>query len=134
MLDPELKLYQDNATWTSVRAQGNFEYYIGGHSSGGTDPDTYFTSTYKTGGGRNYGRMSDPALDQMFVKQRAIFDEQERKKAVRDIIVYMLEHCPYGSAVPYYILYATPPNVHGFPPQGPTFKWGDHYESVWVST
>jgi peptide/nickel transport system substrate-binding protein len=133
VLDPQLKLYQDNAVWTSVRANGDFEYYIGGHSSGGTDPDTYFTSTYKTGGGRNYGKMSDPQLDAMFAKQRTIFDEQERKKAVRDIIVYMIDHCPYGSAVPYYILYATPPNVHGFPPQGPTFKWGDHYEGIWVN-
>jgi ABC-type transport system substrate-binding protein len=131
-LDPQLKLYQDNAVWTSVRANGEFEYYIGGHSSGGTDPDTYFTSTYKTGGGRNYGKMSDPQLDGMFAKQRMMFDEQQRKKAVRDIIVYMIDHCAYGSAVPYYILYATPPHVHGFPPQGPTFKWGDHYDGIWV--
>jgi peptide/nickel transport system substrate-binding protein len=131
-LDPTLKLYQDSAVWTSVRALGDFEYYIAGHSSGGTDPDSYFTSTYKTGGGRNYGKMSDPRLDEMFANQRTIFDEQQRKKAVRDIVVYMIDQCPYGSAVPYYILYATPPNINSFPPQGPTFKWGDHYEAVWV--
>jgi peptide/nickel transport system substrate-binding protein len=131
-LDPDLKYYE-TAAWTAARAQGDFEYYIAGHSSGGTDPDTYFTSTYKAGGGRNYGKMSDPQLDQMIAKQRTIFDEKQRKQAVRDIIIYMIDHCPYGSAVPNYILYATPPKVQAFPGQGPTFKWGDHYENIWVN-
>lgn len=131
-LDPEIK-YFATAEWTAVRAQGTFEYYIAGHSSGGVDPDTYFASTYKTGGGRNYGHMSDPQLDQMIAKQRTIFDEKQRKQAVRDIIIYMIDHCPYGSAVPNYILTATPPKVQDFPGQGPTFEWGDHYENIWLN-
>ena len=133
-VDPDIKYYRDHATWTDgPGAAATSSTTSAGTTSGGTDPDTYFTSTYKTGGGRNYGKMSDPQLDQMIAKQRTIFDEAERKKAVRDIIVYMIDHCPYGSAEPYYILYATPPDIHGFPPQGPTFKWGDHYEDVWVT-
>jgi peptide/nickel transport system substrate-binding protein len=131
-LDPDIKLF-GTAEWASTRAQGNFEYYIGGHSSGGLDPDTYFSSTYHSGGGRNYGHMSDPKLDAMLDNQRTIFDEKQRKQAVREIIMYMLDNCPYGTAVPNYILYATPPRINGFPPQGPTFKWGDHYENVWVT-
>jgi ABC-type transport system substrate-binding protein len=131
-LDPDIKLFA-TAEWASTRAQGNFEYYIGGHSSGGLDPDTYFSSTYHTGGGRNYGHMSDAKLDAMLDNQRTIFDEKQRKQAVREIIMYMLDNCPYGTAVPNYILYATPPRINGFPPQGPTFKWGDHYENVWVN-
>jgi len=131
-LDMDIKLFP-TAEWATTRAQGNFEYYMGGHSSGGLDPDTYFSSTYKTGGGRNYGHMSDPKLDAMIDKQRTIFDEKERKKAVRDIIIYMMDTCPYGTAVPNYVLYATPPRIHNFPGQGPTFKWGDHYENIWVN-
>jgi peptide/nickel transport system substrate-binding protein len=131
-VDPEIK-YFDTPSWAATRAQGTFEYYVAGHSSGGIDPDTYFSSTYQTGGGRNYGKMSDPQLDQMFAKQRTIFDEKERKKAVRDIILYMVDHCPYGSVVADYILYATPARIQAFPGQGPTFKWGDHYENIWVN-
>jgi len=131
-LDPDIKYY-GTAEWTATRAQGTFEYYMAGHSSGGLDPDTYFQSTYKTGGGRNYGHMSDPQLDQMIAKQRTIFDDKERRQAVRDIIIYMIDHCPYGSSVPDYILGATRPAVHAFPGQGPTFEWGDHYEGVWLS-
>jgi len=131
-LDMDIKLFP-TAEWATTRAQGNFEYYIGGHSSGGLDPDTYFSSTYKTGGGRNYGHMSDPKLDAMIDKQRTLFDENERKKAVRDIIIYMMDTCPFGSAVPNYILTATPPKLRNFPGQGPTFKWGDHYENIWLN-
>jgi peptide/nickel transport system substrate-binding protein len=131
-LEPEIKLFP-TAEWAATRAQGNFEYYMGGHSSGGLDPDTYFSSTYHTGGGRNYGHMSDPKLDAMLDKQRTIFDDKQRKQAVREIIMYMIDNCPYGTAVPNYILYATPPRINGFPGQGPTFKWGDHYENVWLN-
>jgi len=131
-LDPDIKYY-GTAQWTATRAQGTFEYYIAGHSSGGLDPDTYFQSTYKTGGGRNYGHMSDPQLDQMIAKQRTIFDDKERHQAVRDIIIYMIDHCPYGSAVPDYILGAARPSVQAFPGDGPSFKWGEHYENVWFS-
>jgi peptide/nickel transport system substrate-binding protein len=131
-VDCTLKLY-DTAAWNGVRSNGDFEYYVGGHSAGATDPDAYFTSTFKTGAGRNYGKMSDPKLDQMFEKQKGIFDEAQRKKAVRDILLYMIDNCPYGSTSTYYDLNATQPAVRQFPAEGPTFKWGDHYESVWTN-
>lgn len=116
-----------------MREKGDFEYYMAGHSSGGIDPDTYFSSTYGTGGGRNYGKMSDPRLDQMFAKQRMIFDEAERKQAVREIVRYLIEHCPYGSADATYVLNAMQPRVHAFPLGGGNFDWGGSYENVWLS-
>ena len=131
-VETELKFY-DTASWTKVRSSGTFEWYIGGHNAGGTDPDAYFTSTYKTGGGRNYGKLSDPQLDQMIAKQRTIFDDGERKKAVRDIIIYAIEHSPYGSVDARYVLNAAALKVHAFPVEGTTNKFGEHYENAWVS-
>jgi peptide/nickel transport system substrate-binding protein len=131
-VETELKFY-DTASWTQVRSSGNFEWYIGGHNAGGTDPDAYFTSTYKTGGGRNYGKFSDPQLDQMIAKQRTIFDEAERKKAVREIIIYAIDHSPYGSVDARYVLNAAAQKVHAFPVEGTTNKFGEHYENAWVS-
>jgi peptide/nickel transport system substrate-binding protein len=130
-VDPDLRVV-DNSAWNQVRANGDFEYYAGGHSSGGTDPDTYFSGTFKTGGSRNYGKMSDPKLDDMFAKQKTLFDDQERKKAVRDIVLYMIDNLPYGSHVARYVLNASQPRVHDFPPGSQSFEWGDHYESVWI--
>jgi peptide/nickel transport system substrate-binding protein len=133
VIDCDIKLY-DTAEWNTVRANATFEYFVAGHNPGGVDPDAYFTSTFKTGGGRNYGRMSDPALDAMFDKQRAIFDENQRKQAVRDIIVYMIDHCPYGSVDARYVLNATKLSVHGFPAEGAGNQFGEHYENAWIAS
>jgi peptide/nickel transport system substrate-binding protein len=130
-VDPTLRTV-DATVANDVRARSDFDYWAGGHSSGGTDPDTYFTSTYKTGGGRNYGKLSDPKLDDMIAKQRTIFDEQERKKAVRDIVLYMIDNIPYSTLVSRYLLNAVQLRVHDFAASSQTFDWGSRYETVWV--
>ncbi|HTE85192.1 MAG TPA: ABC transporter substrate-binding protein [Dehalococcoidia bacterium] len=131
VVDPEIKLYP-SAAWDAVRSNSDFEYYVGGHATGGEDPDNSLSGTYKTGGGRNYGKMSDPQLDQMIAKQRTIFDENERKKAIGEITLYMIDHVPYGCLVSRYVLNATQLNVENFPTEGVTTNWGDHYETAWV--
>jgi len=131
VVDTDTKYY-DTTAWTQIRSSSNFDWYLGGHSSGGVDPDTYFTATFKTGGGRNYGKFSDPNLDQMIAKQRTIFDETERKKAVRDIITYLIDNCPYGVVDSRYILNAASLKVHDFPVEGTTQRMGEHYENAWM--
>lgn len=127
---PDLKTY-DGVSYEALRTNGQFEYYMSGQQVGGVDPNAYFTSTYQTGAGRNYGQMSDPKLDQMIANQRTILDAQQRKQAIRDIIIYMFDNSPYPSLIGSYFLSATQGNVKDFPPEGNTFQWGDHYESVW---
>jgi ABC-type transport system substrate-binding protein len=129
-VNPDLKVY-DSASWTKVRESGEFEYLVAGHSAG-SDPDSYFSSTYQTGGGRNYGKMSDPKLDQMFAQQRTMFDDKQRKQAVRDIIFYMADHSPYSCFVNRYLLNATQPRFQNFPAEGPTNKFGSYYENISV--
>ncbi|HTE85385.1 MAG TPA: ABC transporter substrate-binding protein [Dehalococcoidia bacterium] len=131
-VDCDIKLY-DTTAWTQIRSSSNFEYYVGGHNAGGADPDATFSSTYKTKGGRNYGRLSDPQLDQMIDKQRAIFDEKQRKQAVREIVTYLIDHSPYGSVDARYVLNAAALKTHDFPVEGTTNKFGEHYENVWLS-
>jgi peptide/nickel transport system substrate-binding protein len=133
VLDPDVKFY-DNLGWISVRNNAGFDYLFGGHNPGGVDPDAFFSSTYKTGGGRNYGKMSDPTLDKMFEKQRTLFDEQERKKAVREIVMYMIDHSPYGATPARYVLNATASKIRGFAPEGAVNKFGEHYENIWIAS
>jgi len=132
VLDPTIKLY-DQAAWAPVREKADFDHYVAGHSSGGLDPDSYFSSTYGAGGGRNYGKMSDPAVDRMIAAQRTIFDDAERKKAVRDIVRYILDNCPYGGANSGYVLNASQPRVTAFPNGGSNFDWGNSYEDTWLA-
>lgn len=131
-VNPDIHSYE-LAAWTSIRANAQFEYYVAGQASGGTDPDVFFATSYQTGGGRNYGKMSDAKLDAMFAKQRTILDTAERKKAVQDIILYMMDNCPYGAMPANYVLNATQLNVHDFPAQGDTYgELAEWYERVWV--
>jgi peptide/nickel transport system substrate-binding protein len=131
-VDPAIRLV-DTAAWASVRANSDFEYYVSGHSAGSTDPDAYLSGTYQTGGGRNYGKASDPQLDQMIAKQRTLFDEQERKKAVREIVLYMIDHMPYSAIDGRYVLTASPLAVQGAPAESAgSLSWCNHYENIWV--
>ena len=131
VIDPGLRV-TDAGAMNQIRAAGDFDYWVGGHSSGGTDPDTFLVSTYKTGGGRNYGKMSDSKLDDMISKQRTIFDEKQRKQAVREIVLYMIDNSPYSTLVSRYVLNALQPRVHAFAPSSQSFDWGSRYETVWV--
>jgi peptide/nickel transport system substrate-binding protein len=132
VVDPDIKSYE-LATWNTIRANAQFDYYFAGQASGGTDPDVFFSTSYKTGGGRNYGKMSDPRLDAMFAKQRTILDEAERKKAVREIVLYMIDNSPYSAAPANYVLNATQPHVHDFPAQGDTYgELAEWYERIWL--
>lgn len=129
-VDPEIKSYEE-AAFTPTRANGDFDYYAAGNSPGGIQPDDWFSEVYQTGGSRNYGKMSDPQLDQMIAKQRTILDESERKKAIREIIVYMIDHSPYTFQAGVFDLNATKKDVQGTPPEGRSSKWSEHYELVW---
>lgn len=99
---------------------------MSGQQVSGVDPDAYFTSTYQTGAGRSYGKMSGPKLGPMIANQRTILDVQQRKQAIRDIVIYMIDHSPYPSLIGSYFLIATQGNLKDFPPEGNTFQWGDH--------
>jgi peptide/nickel transport system substrate-binding protein len=130
---PEINL-TENAAWASVRANRQFEYFTAGQAAGVSEPDAWFSTTFETNGGRNYGKMSDPQLDQLIAKQRRLLDVPERRKAVKEIILYMIDHSPYGSAAAHFILNATQRKVQGFVPEGDSIQWGDHYEAIWLDT
>jgi peptide/nickel transport system substrate-binding protein len=130
LVDPDLQGFEE-AAFTPLRASGNFDYYAAGNSPGGIQPDDWFSDVYHTGGSRNYGKMSDPKLDQMIDNQRTILDEALRKKAIRDIIVYMLDTSPYTFQAGVFDLNTSKRDVMGTPPEGKSFKWSEHYELVW---
>ena len=74
---------------------------------------------------------SDPQLDAMIDKQRAIFDEAQRKTAVKQIVLYMLEHGPSTVGAEVYFLHATQPKVKDYI-QETHFLNGREYKNVWI--
>jgi peptide/nickel transport system substrate-binding protein len=128
----DLQLH-DLAVLNQVLAQGNFDFLSTNVVPAQVyDVDSWFTTMYGTGGGRNYGKYTDAKLDGMIAKQRTIFDVNQRKAAVKEILRYMMGNHPYTGWAGRYLLNLERPKVHNWAPEGISTTWGYNYESVWM--
>ncbi len=75
----------ETAAWfADLRDTGNFELGVQPTVEYVDDPDQ-FLRRYTTGDPSNYGRFSDPALDDLFSRQARTLDPAERKKLVHEL-------------------------------------------------
>ena len=85
----------ETATWfADGRDTGNFELYLQPTVEFMDDPDQ-FLNRYTTGASANYGRFSDPALDDLFSRQARTIDPTERRKLVIQLQKRVLEQAYY---------------------------------------
>jgi len=129
---PNLQLYL-LAVQNQVLAEGNFDYMSSNAVPAQPyDVDSWFTTFYHSGGGRNNGKYSDPKLDGLIDKQRTIFDTNQRKAAVKDILRYMMDNAPYTAWSGRYLFNLESRKVHNWAPEGISTTWGYNYEQVWM--
>jgi peptide/nickel transport system substrate-binding protein len=127
----ELKLFQ-LAQLNQVQLRGDFDHTVTNIVPPQPyDVDSWFTTFYYTGGGRNYGKMNDAKLNRMIDTQRTIFDTAQRKAYVKDILTYMIEHIPYSSWSGRQIMTIADRRLKGWAPEGASAIWGYNYEQVW---
>jgi peptide/nickel transport system substrate-binding protein len=122
----------DQAAQNSVRANRTFEVFIGGNSAAFPDPDAWFSVMYATGASRNYAGFSDPTFDAMIPKQRTIFDTQQRKATVKNMVKYLIDNAPTSMFVNRYFLNGVKPKVHGWAAE--FYMNGRQYENVWMDS
>ena len=85
----------ETATWfADGRDTGNFELYLQPTVEFMDDPDQ-FLNRYTTGASANYGRFSDPVLDDLYSRQARTVDPGERKKLVVQLQKRVLEQAYY---------------------------------------
>lgn len=85
----------ETATWfADGRDTGNFELYLQPTVEFMDEPDQ-FLNRYTTGASANYGRFSDPVLDDLFSRQTRTLDPAERKKLVIELQKRVLEQAYY---------------------------------------
>jgi peptide/nickel transport system substrate-binding protein len=131
-VDVDIKVL-DTTAYTTARANHNFAYGIFGYSAGPVEPDIWLTTTWHTGGSQNFMDYSDPQLDTMIDKQRSIFDEKQRKAAIREIVLYMIDHAPSTVGAAVYFLHGVQPKIQGYIPET-HFLNGRDLKTVWVGT
>jgi peptide/nickel transport system substrate-binding protein len=130
VVQAELELV-DNATSRTRQATGQFEN--SGPIGRGSyyDPDQYLTQQFHSKGNVNYSKWSDAKLDDMIDKERTIFDTNQRKAAVKEIVRYVIENAPQVTFASRDILNATQPKVKDFLPE--PGRWpGWQYERIWL--
>src|SRR5881409_728522 len=85
----------ETAAWfADGRDSGNFELIIAPTVEASDDADV-FLRRYITGDTQNWGRFSDPVVDDLFSRQSRALDHGERKKAILQLQKTVLEHAYY---------------------------------------
>jgi peptide/nickel transport system substrate-binding protein len=85
----------ETAAWfADGQNTGNFEAIVSAPTRFMDDPDLWL-NRYVTGDTENWGRVSDPRLDDLFARQTRALDPAERKKLVDEIGRVVLENAYY---------------------------------------
>jgi peptide/nickel transport system substrate-binding protein len=85
----------ETAAWfADGQNTGNFELIISSPSTFMDDPDVW-VNRYTTGDTENWGRFSDPRLDDLYARQARSLDPVERKKLVNEMERIVLENVHY---------------------------------------
>ncbi|MEK7756314.1 MAG: ABC transporter substrate-binding protein, partial [Planctomycetota bacterium] len=85
----------ETAAWfADGQNTGNFEAIIAPTVEYTDDPDS-FLGRYTTGSTQNWGRFSDPRIDDLFARQARVLDPVERKRLVNEIERVVLESVYY---------------------------------------
>ena len=85
----------ETATWfADGRDQGNFELIVSPAGALLDDPDVALNN-YVSGSPNNWGRFSNPALDDLYSRQARVLDPAERRKLVTELQKVVLENAYY---------------------------------------
>ena len=85
----------ESAAWfADGRDTGNFELIISGVFNYMDDPDQ-FLERYTTKDSNNWGRFSDPRIDDLFARQTRTLDPSERKRLVNELEKIVLDNAYY---------------------------------------
>jgi peptide/nickel transport system substrate-binding protein len=114
-----------------IRTKRLFSYMVVGNG-GLNEMDAVLTNIYRSDASRNFWGYKDATLDGMIDRQRQIFDNNQRKAAIREINLHMIDKHPGVSLGNRLHLSATTPNVRNFYPE--LWMYGRVYDTVWLDS
>jgi len=82
---------EESATWSQTRVSRDFELIVDPYGSQLVGDPEELLDKFVTGQPENWGRMSDPVVDQLFAAQAKEMDEQKRIQLVKEMQKRILE-------------------------------------------
>jgi ABC-type transport system substrate-binding protein len=132
IVEADLFFNTGQAVVSRKQSEKSYAYMYAGSAAATLEPDTWLQQLYRSNGSRNYAGTNDSRLDTMIDNQRRIFDVQQRKAAIREIITYMIDSVPRSFGVGRLELFAAQPEVRGY--IADSYVAGAQYENVWLDT
>src|SRR5207248_6423501 len=119
----------DTTTWSTAQQSLNFQGITG--TFNGAAPNGWLATRYYTGGGQNWVKYSDPAMDRMIDQQAVLVKDPEgRKKILQDIQRKIIDAAVYIPIILYHGPTAMRREVKDcFPPLGVS-----SHNTFWVDT
>ena len=131
-VDVDIKLL-GQAEMDAARSKRSFTYGQFGTSAGPAEPEIWLSAVYHSGASQNFMGLNDPQLDTMIDKQRTIFDEKQRKAAIKEIVLYFIDHGPSTIGATLYYTHAAQRKVQGYTPETHYLN-GYQYYRVWLES
>jgi peptide/nickel transport system substrate-binding protein len=75
-------------TWKAAEANHEFQMISSAYSMG-VDAHEAMQKMYASTGGRNFAAFKDPKLDDMLIKEQGTFNLEERKKLIKELVLYV---------------------------------------------
>ncbi|HET7738563.1 MAG TPA: ABC transporter substrate-binding protein, partial [Tepidiformaceae bacterium] len=129
VLDPTVKGLEWG-TWKAAEANKEFQMISSAYSMG-VDAHEALQKMYASTGGRNFAGFKDTKFDEMLVKEQGTFDLEERKKLVKEMVLYINDASRIANAWtgtgPAYSAVVT--SLKGFPALWDTGK----VDSIWFA-
>jgi peptide/nickel transport system substrate-binding protein len=123
---------EETATWSQTRVNRNFELLVDPYGSSTVgDPDEML-SRFVTGQSNNFGRMSDPVVDQLYEAQSKEMDERKRIKLVKEIDKHILEKAWMIQGLWTTRLEVRSARVHNYEPM-PSHWLNRRFEDAWLA-
>jgi peptide/nickel transport system substrate-binding protein len=127
----ELKFFE-NVVHIGMMNRGEFEIAGPVARAGYIEPDQILRQVYHSTGSQNFGKWSDPKADELIDKQRAIFNLQERRGVVKEILTHLIQNAPYTGWGANAYLNAAQPRLKEFFPEHRSRWRANLYESMWL--
>ncbi len=130
-INANIKLTSNYQEHLNEMLADKFQITYTGHGAA-LDFDEYIYKHYHSKGGRNYYKFSDPKWDELADRQRFAINDEERKKAVREVLAY------HAEVVPNVILYASLNNslyrnyMHGFGKPPGQYDGVTNFDVYWM--